>query len=86
MTRLTVITSLLIALVSGPALSAGGGDSGSGDAEAEAEAGDEMMAPHPVTMPGSYVALPDAFVTSVRNKILIARGEEPDGDHDDGGH
>ncbi|WP_375176181.1 hypothetical protein [Pseudooceanicola sp.] len=59
-----------------------------GGAEAKTDAlADENMQPHPVTLPASYVALPEALVTKIRNKILISRGEEPmkDDDAKDGG-
>lgn len=71
---------ILLALASGPAFSAGGG-------EAEDDAAvDESMLPHAATLPGSYVALPEAFVTKVRNKLLEARGEKVEDDHSGGGH
>lgn len=87
MTRAALIAALMTALLAGPSFAAGAPSSG--DEEAEDPAADEMMQPHPVTLPGSYVALPDDVVTKIRNKILISRGEEPE-DHDakasGGGH
>jgi hypothetical protein len=77
----------LAVLAAGPAISAG---SGGGDDAAADLVVDEDMLPHPVSLPGSYVALPDDIVTKIRNKILISRGEEPMKDDSDdkkkGGH
>ena len=71
---------ILLALASGPAFAAGGGEEG-GDAPV-----DEAMLPHAATLPGSYVALSEAFVTKVRNKLLEARGEKVDDGKSSGGH
>lgn len=81
MTRATLIAALMTALLSGPSFAAG---APAEDEEPAAEV-DEDMLPHPVTLPGSYVALPEAIVVKIRDKILIERGETPE-DHDDGGH
>jgi len=67
----------LAVIAAGPVFSAGAPADSGGTGTQEDPAVEEDMLPHPVTLPGSYVALPDAIVMKIRNKILISRGEEP---------
>ncbi|MAL99943.1 MAG: hypothetical protein CL583_16000 [Alteromonadaceae bacterium] len=69
----TALIAALTASVSGPAFAASGGE------EEKKAPVDEASLPHVVTLPGSYVALPEAFVTRIRDRILAARGEKPAG-------
>ena len=74
MIRSALTALMTTALLAGP-LSAAGAPSD--DEEGDVPVLDESMLPHTVTLPGSYVALPPALVTKIRNKILISRGEDP---------
>lgn len=84
MTRSALILALMTALFAGPSFAA----SASSDEDPPANDAllDESMQPHPVTLPGSYVALPEAIVLKIRNKILESRGEKPQDSGDAGGH
>lgn len=74
------LSLLLAALLAGPSFAAGAAEE---DPKRDPFA-DEPLPSHTVSLPGSYVALPDNIVAKMRLKILEARGEAPE-DHDSGG-
>jgi hypothetical protein len=75
MIRSTFLALMTTALLAGPLFAAG---DKSEEEDPDVPLIDESMLPHTVTLPGSYVALPPALVTKIRNKILISRGEDPE--------